>query len=433
MPRKSPELIRLTKRTVDALKPGATMRDVYDNSLKGFHVQVWPSGAKTFAIRYRDPSSQGAKARYFRFKLGEYPALTVEEAREAAEAARATVNRGESPATKRADLKAAPTVGEKIPAYLAHLRRQGKKASYTNETERLLDKHAGPITHRKVREVTRADVADLLAPIREDHAPLANAVRMALSGFFTWASAEGLRLELVNPVTDTIREKQRKRTRVLTSDERTAFATAVARSAVPWQAAGIAWLLAHTGMRREEAVRLRWDSRETMPGGTPVPEGCFFLQDTKTGANLRPVCGPTVAAKLEEFRRLALQDAKRTGAAKLARSPYVFPSPRTPETWYRAFVDHWPALIEAAGLDDPKLVPHELRHDFRSALGSLSKAEADLAGGWKGEGMSDRYFHASPEMLTALSVRIDAIRAPQLRPKADTTPVVSITGERLTA
>jgi integrase len=206
---------------------------------------------------------------------------------------------------------------------------------------------------------------------------------------------------------------------VLTSEERTAFATAIVRADVPWQAAGIAWLIAHTGMRREEAVRLRWDSRETMPDGEPVPEGCFFLKDTKTGANVRPVCGPTVAAKLEEFKRLALQDAKRTGTAKVARSPYVFPSPRTPSTWYRAFVDHWQTLIEAAGLDDPKLVPHELRHDFRSALGALNTVEANLAGGWKGEGMSDRYYHPSPEVLTALSVRIDEIRAPQLRPKED--------------
>lgn len=43
---------KLTKRTVDALKPRAERYDVYDSDLPGFAVRVAPSGTKSFAIWY---------------------------------------------------------------------------------------------------------------------------------------------------------------------------------------------------------------------------------------------------------------------------------------------------------------------------------------------------------------------------------------------
>src|SRR6266496_5699821 len=44
---------KLSKRTVDALKPGDNSFIAYDTSLKGFGVRVLPSGAKSWVIEYR--------------------------------------------------------------------------------------------------------------------------------------------------------------------------------------------------------------------------------------------------------------------------------------------------------------------------------------------------------------------------------------------
>ena len=44
---------RITKRTVDALKPKERERVVWDDDLKGFGVRVHPSGRKVFIVKTR--------------------------------------------------------------------------------------------------------------------------------------------------------------------------------------------------------------------------------------------------------------------------------------------------------------------------------------------------------------------------------------------
>ena len=46
---------RITKRTVDALKPKERERVVWDDDLKGFGVRVHPSGRKVFIVKTRHP------------------------------------------------------------------------------------------------------------------------------------------------------------------------------------------------------------------------------------------------------------------------------------------------------------------------------------------------------------------------------------------
>ena len=44
---------KITKRTVDALKPHERERVVWDDDLKGFGVRVHPSGRKVFIVKTR--------------------------------------------------------------------------------------------------------------------------------------------------------------------------------------------------------------------------------------------------------------------------------------------------------------------------------------------------------------------------------------------
>ena len=44
---------RITKRTVDALKPGLKDTDYWDDQLPGFGLRIKPSGMKSYVIRYR--------------------------------------------------------------------------------------------------------------------------------------------------------------------------------------------------------------------------------------------------------------------------------------------------------------------------------------------------------------------------------------------
>ena len=44
---------RITKRTVDAIKPHDRERVVWDDDLKGFGVRVHPSGRKVYIVKTR--------------------------------------------------------------------------------------------------------------------------------------------------------------------------------------------------------------------------------------------------------------------------------------------------------------------------------------------------------------------------------------------
>jgi hypothetical protein len=46
-------IARLSKRTVDALRPGAKPYIVFDEDLTGFGLRVLPSGTKTWIVEYR--------------------------------------------------------------------------------------------------------------------------------------------------------------------------------------------------------------------------------------------------------------------------------------------------------------------------------------------------------------------------------------------
>ena len=55
---------RITKRTVDALKPGD--RPIWDSEVKGFGVRVSKKGRKTYVVTYRPkPGGRGAPKRWY--------------------------------------------------------------------------------------------------------------------------------------------------------------------------------------------------------------------------------------------------------------------------------------------------------------------------------------------------------------------------------
>ena len=72
----------LTQRAVEKAKPDrAKRREMPDGGLPGFYLVVQPSGAKSWAVRYR------FAGRPKKLTLGAYPLLSLANAREAARAA----------------------------------------------------------------------------------------------------------------------------------------------------------------------------------------------------------------------------------------------------------------------------------------------------------------------------------------------------------
>jgi hypothetical protein len=68
--------IRLTKRTVDGLPPGAAAAVWYDDRFAGFGVRIMPSGRRFYFVRYRN---KHGRSRWF--TIGEQGKVTADAAR----------------------------------------------------------------------------------------------------------------------------------------------------------------------------------------------------------------------------------------------------------------------------------------------------------------------------------------------------------------
>jgi hypothetical protein len=67
--------MKLTKRSIDAIKQNGTDRVLWDDELQGFGLRVKPSGLKSFLIQFRN-----RQGRSRRLTVGQYGRLTPEEA-----------------------------------------------------------------------------------------------------------------------------------------------------------------------------------------------------------------------------------------------------------------------------------------------------------------------------------------------------------------
>jgi hypothetical protein len=110
-------MVKLTKRTVDALAARDKPFITFDSDVKGFGVRIMPSGLKTFVLEYR-PGSGGRQVHKKRLTLGRYGAMTVEQARAGALTALARVRLGSDPQAEKASRRASPSVGELIDAFI---------------------------------------------------------------------------------------------------------------------------------------------------------------------------------------------------------------------------------------------------------------------------------------------------------------------------
>src|SRR5580658_528102 len=106
----------ITKRVVDAIKPGAGEYFVWDRDLKGFGLRVQRSGEKSYVVKYRAGSGRGAPTR--RVTLGAVGTLTPDEARKLAKATLGSVAHGIDPAAVKAAERRAATLKELVGVFL---------------------------------------------------------------------------------------------------------------------------------------------------------------------------------------------------------------------------------------------------------------------------------------------------------------------------
>ena len=234
-------------------------REVPDGKITGLYLIVQPSGAKSWALRYR---AAGAPRK---LTIGPYPAIDIGKARRRAQEALGEIAGGKDPAaTKRgartagkAEREADVDRVERVVALFIERHVKPKTRDW-RETERILFKEIAPRWRgRRLSQITRAHVHEMLDEIIDRARPIrANRVFAHFRNMCRWAISRGI-IERSPCDGLTAPSPERRRDRVLSDDEiRLAWR---AFEGVAWPFGPIGQLLLLTGCRRDEIADMRWD------------------------------------------------------------------------------------------------------------------------------------------------------------------------------
>ena len=301
---------RITKRSVDSMRP-CPGKDAYlwDSEIPGFGLKVTPKDVRTYLFQYRDPVRRNGKGAHVtrRVTIGRHGhPWTPEKARKEADGLYKRAQRGENPAQTKTDRRKAQSVGEALNLFLAEHADERRKKTTAGEYRRLVEKHIIPeLGGIALSSVTRADVARLHYKMRATPYQANRAVAV-LGSFFTWAVRNGL-FTGENPARLIEKNGERGRERFLSPVELAAIGDvfAAAEAAQP-AAVNALRLIAVTGMRKNEALTLRWSDIDR-------PSGVIRLSDSKTGPKTIPLSAP------------ALEVLQRMENSRSEKNPYVFP------------------------------------------------------------------------------------------------------------
>jgi integrase len=275
----------LTVTRIDNAKATSSRQEIPDGLLVGLYLVVQPSGAKSFAVRYRY-AGQPRK-----LTLGAFPAINLETARTLGAKALRAAAEGRDPATEKQSAKgdakrqAAEEIRGKRDLFEnvardfieRHAMKQNRETTW-RETARILGfkpdpDNAGKLivvepkkgkpptvlqlwSGRKVQDITKRDVITLLDTVRDRAPVMANRNLAAVRKLFNWCLARDIiqtsPCTLIDPPA-----LESSRDRILSDDELRMIWNAADGDG--WPFGPLVKLLVLTGQRLGEVGGMQWD------------------------------------------------------------------------------------------------------------------------------------------------------------------------------
>jgi integrase len=341
---------RLTAISVAQIKPRTKRFEVADAGCVGLYLQVMPSGAKRYAVRYRI----AGKPAKFTLAAG----LGLAAARTATSEIRQKVEQGIDPSQEKkaarteAEIAAGATLRAVAEAYLRQqeVKPEGERLRTIGQRRATFERLIFPVLGgRPIHEIKRGEVIKLLDKVEiERGGRMADEVLNQLRVVFGWHAIrnEDFRSPLVRGMART-RPGSRMRSRTLTDDE----LRRVWRACDSMGAFGaFVQFMALTCTRRNEAARMTWD--EVTGDDWLIPEARY--------KNKRPLLIPLSKAAQE---LLAKQP-------QIAACPYVFSSDGTRAVG--GFGQGKDRLNRLSGVSGWRL--HDVRRVCRSLLSRVGVA-----------------------------------------------------------
>lgn len=311
-------------------------------------------------------------------RIGDFPGISVEEARRTARDMGAALDRGDDPAHRREERKAMPTFREfAMDEYLPHA-RQYKKSAHEDESKLRL--HLLKVFgDKKLGAITRYDVEMYRGEISKSHCNATSNRHLALMSKIMNQAIHWDRIaqnpcagikklpEKIEVGKDFKQEEMARLMKALDKEPNQKAATALR-------------LLTFTGLRLREVLHLTWDR-------VNLEESRIYLNQTKSG-KARFVAINTVARDiLDNIERHKL-------------SPFVFPGMVDPMKPLHNINKAWRRALEDAKLGHARI--HDLRHQFATAgvrAGLSLYAIGGLLGHAPGSTVTARYAHLADDVM----------------------------------
>lgn len=282
----------LTAIGVERAKPDAVKRrEVPDGALPGLYFVLQPSGARSWAVRYRHAG------RPRKLTLGTYPALDLVTARKRARDALQEVAMGRDPGTEKvyakrkareADVDQDLALGA-LDTFVARHVRPNTSVRSASGTEHLFNLHVRPHWRgKRLDALKRADILELVDRVVDRGSPVAaNRVLAAVKRFLNWTVDRGL-IEVSPAGRVKAPTEEASRDRVLSDAELRLVWLAAEKSGPPF--GQLVRLLLLTAQRRDEVGQMTWGEIDVRAALWTIPAG-----RAKNGkANDVPLSGPAV-------------------------------------------------------------------------------------------------------------------------------------------
>jgi integrase len=308
----------LTDLQIEKLAKPSARREIPDGKIGGLYLVVQPSGAKSWALRYRAAGTPK------KFTIGPYPAIGLSAARKRAQKALAEVVDGVDPsAQKKAAREAekaanstADRVEDVVDAYVNDYLAKKAKPSWAKEAERLLRVEVVPTFGKKrLGDLTDDDIHKLLKEIAKRAPITANRTFAVFRKLCHWAmSRDGGKLIKTSPC-DGVETPTAERPRDRVLDDTEIKLAWQAFESIGWPFGPIGKLLLLTGARRDEVASMEWRELDLEAGVWRIPK-----ERTK---NKRAHDVPLPAAAVDILKGLPHVEPKR-GSDGRVRPALVF-------------------------------------------------------------------------------------------------------------
>ena len=330
---------KLTKTLLTGLvAPEAGKRNViYDTETPKLAMRMTHAGVRAFYVVKR---LGGAMVW---IKLGTFPDMTCEQARNEAGKVLGEFARGENPAAVKRAVKAELTFGEAFDDFLVRKRKRDGSA-ISDKTKRdytdLLRLYLDGIKGKKLSAIERSEIKAIHARTTKKSAAHADRAVAVVSAVFTFMLGQE-RFSGENPAARIQKNPAPSRDRFLQADELAPFFKALSESTNEIMRDFFLVALL-TGARRANVCAMRWAAID-------LAAGVWRSAKTKNGTSQTVTLSPEAVTVLE--------------SRKLGGGEFVFPG----DGKTRHIVEPkkaWASLLKVAGIENLRI------HDLRRTLGS---------------------------------------------------------------